>query len=101
MRFFNLKSNTLLIYIEMNKTLPIELINLIFSYMSSPTNEIFKNETNYINYCYNKQGLSKKMSFSKYFFNIKKQQQKYNKKYYTYKKYYCHYMSFSEYCTNI
>ena len=26
----------------MNKTLPIELINLIFSYMSSPVNEIFK-----------------------------------------------------------
>ena len=47
--------------------------------MSSPTNEIFKNETNYINYCYNKQGLSKKMSFSKYFFIIKKQQNIYQK----------------------
>ena len=54
----------------MNKTLPIELINLIFSYMSSPTNEIFKNETNYYYNCYNTQGLSKKMSFSQYFFNI-------------------------------
>ena len=68
MRFFNLKSNTLLLYIEMNKTLPIELINLIFSYMSSPTNEIFKNETNYINYCYNKQSLSRKNEFFKVFF---------------------------------
>ena len=68
MRLINLKFYTIVIYIEMNKTLPIELINLIFSYMSSPTNEIFKNETNYINYCYNKQGLSKKNELFKVFF---------------------------------
>ena len=52
MRLFNLKFYTIVIYIEMNKTLPIELINLIFSYMSSPVAEIFENETNYINYSY-------------------------------------------------
>ena len=49
MRFFNLKSNTLLIYIEMNKTLPIELINLIFSYVSSPVAVLFKQEMNRYN----------------------------------------------------
>ena len=43
MRLFNLISNTILIYIEMNKTLPIELMNIIFSYVSSPV-FLFKQE---------------------------------------------------------
>ena len=38
----------------MNKTLPIELINLIFSYMSSPVNEIFKKHIKRMNIKINK-----------------------------------------------
>ena len=86
----------------MNKTLPIELINLIFSYMSSPVAEIFENETNYINYSYYEQAVSTYSSFSRHFFNIKNEekiyiivQKKFND---TYKKYYSHYMGYVEYC---
>ena len=83
MRFFNLKSNTLLIYIEMNKTLPIELINLIFSYVSSPVAVLFKQEMNIYNneyykinegdyeYGMNDFTYADSNSFSYFFFNCK------------------------------
>ena len=83
MRLFNLKSNTLLIYIEMNKTLPIELINLIFSYVSSPVAVLFKQEMNIYNNEYYKinEGdyenniddftLAEGNSFAFFFFNYK------------------------------